>query len=146
MSTKEILNLAVRKAMAESGVRQWQVADAYGCTEREFSRKLRYELSASEKRKVLEIIEQLSSETEEPSEQELVVFKRRRNNKLNIAKQMPLLQHSFPDQDFDIKNSEVVKWLVQQPDIMQLLFNIVRYKEIIFNPETGTWQGKDYAT
>ena len=41
-------------------VKLWQVADALGITDTQFSRKLRYELAAEFKSKVLKLIDQLA--------------------------------------------------------------------------------------
>lgn len=66
--------------------------------------------------------------------------------RLDIAKQMPPLHHAMPGDGFDITKSEVVKWLMSQPEIMQLIFNAVRgQKRIVYDKATGTWRGVDYA-
>lgn len=65
--------------------------------------------------------------------------------RLDVARKMPPLHHSLPGEPFDIAKSEVIEWLVSQPDIMQLVFNAVRNKHIVYNPVTGTWKGVDYA-
>lgn len=46
--------------------------------------------------------------------------KRNRAKILNVAKKIPPLKHSIPGQDFNIQNSEVMKWLVRQPEILKL--------------------------
>jgi len=62
------------------------------------------------------------------------------------ARGMPPLRHSVPGQDYDVRQSEVVRWLVQQPDILQIVFESVKdHKEIVFDRDTGTWRGIDYA-
>lgn len=53
-------NLDLRNAAKKAGVRLWQVAAEYGCNDGNFSRKLRHELPATEKEKILEIIERLA--------------------------------------------------------------------------------------
>ena len=72
------------------------------------------------------------------------MHKRNRSEKLNAAKIMPELKHSVPRQPFDITRSEVVAWLIEQPDILQFIFNKVQNIEIKFNGENGTWVGVDY--
>ncbi len=64
--------------------------------------------------------------------------------RLDIAKQMPPLHHTQPGTDFDITKSDVVKWLMSQSEIMQLVFNAVRTKYIVYNKATKTWHGVDY--
>lgn len=55
-------NIDIRRAAAGSGVRLWQIADALGMTDGNFSRKLRKELSQEEKQMILEIIERIPME------------------------------------------------------------------------------------
>jgi len=57
-------NREIRKAITCSGLKYWQVAKAFGCTDSTFSRKLRIELSAEEKSKLLAIIENLKADQE----------------------------------------------------------------------------------
>lgn len=58
-------NLDVRQAAASAGVRLWQIANEIGLNDGNFSRKLRKELPAEEKRKIFGIIEALSKEVGE---------------------------------------------------------------------------------
>ena len=53
-------NLEIRTAAKKAGVFLWEVADAYGVTDGNFSRKLRKELPADEKEKILVIIDRLA--------------------------------------------------------------------------------------
>lgn len=57
MQNKEIRESAKRK-----GVFLWQIANALGINDGNFSRKLRKELPEEEKNKILAIIDQLSKE------------------------------------------------------------------------------------
>ena len=52
-------NLDIRLAATGAGVRLWQIAEALGITDSSFSRKLRKELSDSQKQDILGIIERL---------------------------------------------------------------------------------------
>lgn len=59
---------------------------------------------------------------------------------------MPALKHSDPTDQFHISKSDVVKWLRDQPAILQAMFNF--YKDsgaIIFDKETGLWRGIDFS-
>lgn len=67
----------------------------------------------------------------------------KRNKLLNIAKEMPPLRHCFPGEAFDIRKSDVVHWLISQPDIQQYIFEKVKNYEIKYNKETGRWEGVD---
>lgn len=55
-------NEDVRNAICSSGVKFWQVADAYGVSDSSFTRLLRTELPRSKKEIILEIISNLASE------------------------------------------------------------------------------------
>ena len=55
-------NREVRLTAAGAGVRLWQIAEALGIADYTLSRKLRRELPAEEKQKILEIIEDLAQE------------------------------------------------------------------------------------
>ena len=52
----------IRLAAASSGVKLWQIADALGMTDGNFSRKLRKELSQEEKAEILAIIKRIPME------------------------------------------------------------------------------------
>lgn len=55
-------NQDIRQTAAGAGVKLWQIADALGIADCNFSRKLRKELPQEEKDKILAIIERLSQE------------------------------------------------------------------------------------
>ena len=55
-------NTDIREAAKTAGIRLWQIADKLGITDGNFSRKLRKELSADEKQKIIAIISELSGE------------------------------------------------------------------------------------
>ena len=55
-------NENIRQAAKSAGVKLWQVAEAVGVNDGNFSRKLRHELPEDEKQKILEIIDRLSKE------------------------------------------------------------------------------------
>ena len=57
-----MLNQDIRQAAAGAGIKLWQVADALGIADCSLSRKLRRELPAADKEKIMEIIENLSKE------------------------------------------------------------------------------------
>ena len=58
-------NTEIRLAAAGSGVKLWQIADALGMTDGNFSRKLRKELSEEEREKILSIIQEISEQNED---------------------------------------------------------------------------------
>ena len=58
------------------------------------------------------------------------------------AAQMPALFHSLPDQDFDSAKSEVVRWLCEQWEIRQAMFDYYKDKgAIVFDRAIGKWKG-----
>ena len=57
-------NLDVRFAANKAGVKLWQIADAIGMVDSNFSRKLRKELPDDEKAKIFEIIRRIAEEAE----------------------------------------------------------------------------------
>jgi len=50
-------NKDIKRAIGGRGLTQWQVADALGISEATFYRKMRNELPAEEKQKILAVIE-----------------------------------------------------------------------------------------
>lgn len=63
-----MLNQDIRTAAKEAGVFLWQIAERYGINDGNFSRKLRKELPAEEKEKILAIIETLAAEQREAAQ------------------------------------------------------------------------------
>ena len=62
---------------------------------------------------------------------------------LKVVLNMPALSH-WPDreQPFDISQSQVTQWLIQQPDCLSWLFESVRWRGlIVFNEESKLWEG-----
>lgn len=55
-------NQRIREAAKAAGVKLWQVAEAYGLSDGNFSRKLRHELPEKEQKRILKIIEELKKE------------------------------------------------------------------------------------
>ena len=59
---KLMYNQDIRQKAERSGVRLWQIAEALGVADCNFSRKLRKELPQEEKEKIFSIIEKLAQE------------------------------------------------------------------------------------
>lgn len=55
-------NQRIREAATAAGVKLWQIAEAYGLSDGNFSRKLRRELPEEEQKRILKIIEELKKE------------------------------------------------------------------------------------
>ena len=62
-----LANTEIREAAKRNGVRLWQVAEGIGISDAAFSRKLRRELSASERERVMTVIEKQAEEGREVS-------------------------------------------------------------------------------
>lgn len=68
-----------------------------------------------------------------------------RRTSLDVAKTMPPLRHTVGDQ-FDINTSEVVNWLIKQPQVRQYIFRTTSAAGlIVYDPATGTWSGKNHT-
>ncbi|MEG2235205.1 MAG: hypothetical protein RR144_02020 [Clostridia bacterium] len=59
---KNITNKDIRNAMKESKVKYYQVADAIGIQDSNFSRLLRYELCDEYKQKIFKVIQEIKEE------------------------------------------------------------------------------------
>ena len=57
----EKANKDIRKAIKDSNLKYYVVANAYGMTDGNFSRLLRFELSEEKKAKIMAIIDQLKA-------------------------------------------------------------------------------------
>ena len=55
-------NLEIRKKAKDSGVMLWEIAEKYGLSDTNFSKKLRRELNEKERQKIFSIIETIASE------------------------------------------------------------------------------------
>lgn len=58
-------NLELKKYAKEKGVKLWQIAAELGINDGNFSRKLRKELPAEQKEKIMQIIDRLAEEVKE---------------------------------------------------------------------------------
>lgn len=56
---EKMANEDIRKKLKINNIKYWQVANEYGITDGNFSRKLRKELSSAEKKKIFNIIDKL---------------------------------------------------------------------------------------
>jgi hypothetical protein len=60
---------------------------------------------------------------------------------MRVAATMPECKHSNVE-PFDIHKSEVVKWLIAQPEILQAMFNFYHDRgAIVFDQEQRLWRG-----
>ncbi|MBP1546316.1 MAG: hypothetical protein J6A37_06930 [Oscillospiraceae bacterium] len=72
-------------------------------------------------------------------------MKKCRSKKLMVARNMPPLYHRIPGQTFDITQSDVLKWLTSQPEILNYIWdNIKNSDDVYYDAATGKWCGADY--
>ncbi len=70
---------------------------------------------------------------------------RKRSKLLDVAKNMPPSYHTLPGVEFNIKNSEVINWLIDQPEILNFLWNQIKQsKDVYYDPVTKVWTGVDW--
>lgn len=61
---------------------------------------------------------------------------------LEVGKEMPLLYHSFPDEPYDPKQSQVLRWISEQPELMEWIFKQLKSVGYITHiPQWGAWKG-----
>ena len=69
----------------------------------------------------------------------------KRSKILDVSRFMPPLRHSIPGQEFDIRKSEVMQWMLKNPATWNYIWNNIKQSGAVeYNPATGTWQGVDY--
>lgn len=70
---------------------------------------------------------------------------RYQRKQLEVGRKLPPSYHKLPGQDFDLKKSEAVKWLIDQPEVLNFVMDIMNKSEaIVYDKVTGKWQGIDY--
>lgn len=80
------------------------------------------------------------------------MMKKRRTKKdelLDVAKKMPPLHHGMQGKDFDWDKSETMKWLLEQEEILNFIWQSIcnrgeASRLVKYDRGTGTWQGVDY--
>lgn len=71
--------------------------------------------------------------------------KKVRSKRLEFGKRMPPLYHTIPGQDFWYSESEVLKWIANQPTLLNWVKDQLRTAGYItYDRETGKWTGIDY--
>jgi hypothetical protein len=63
------------------------------------------------------------------------------NKNMRAAANMPRMKHKEED-PFDIMKSKAAEWLINQPEIRQMVFDLARSsKAIVYDKGTNTWIG-----
>lgn len=66
------------------------------------------------------------------------------SKRFQSATMMPPLRHKI-GLEYDQQNSEVINWLLSQPEIREYVFRRAESGGlIVFNKTTRTWQGRDW--
>ena len=51
----------------------------------------------------------------------------------------------YPGEDFDIRKSRTLWWLIKQPEVLNYVWNIIQSsKAIIYDQDIGKWKGVDF--
>lgn len=70
---------------------------------------------------------------------------KKRSKLLEVARMLPPSYHTLPGEEFDIEKSEVIHWLVDQPEILNFLWNNIKQSgDVAYDSATGLWQGIDW--
>ena len=60
----------------------------------------------------------------------------------SFLRTIPPLRHSVPGELFDLSKSELINWLVAQPQVREWLYHKVRYSgRVTFDAASGVWRG-----
>lgn len=71
--------------------------------------------------------------------------KSKRSKKLVVGRFMPPLYHKLPTEEYDVRKSEAVNWLIKNPAILEFVWQQFKQsKDVVFDPSTGKWQGVDW--
>jgi hypothetical protein len=66
--------------------------------------------------------------------------------KFEAISEMPPLHHKLPGQEFDWSKSEVMNWIVSQPQVRDYIYCKAANAGLIeYNNATGKWTGRDYV-
>lgn len=67
------------------------------------------------------------------------------DRRLEIARQMPPLRKTPFGKKYDASQDEVLRWIKEQPELLNLLADKLRsWGCITFDKVSGTWKGVDY--
>ncbi|WP_251421166.1 MULTISPECIES: hypothetical protein [Lactococcus] len=71
--------------------------------------------------------------------------KGRISKKLDGVRKMPPSYHTIPGHEFSYEKSEVMNYLKNDDEAMNWFFRLMQTNElIVYDPNTGRWQGNDY--
>lgn len=71
--------------------------------------------------------------------------KKKRSKNLEILKKMPPLYHTLPNHKFETQKSELMNWVLNQPEILNWLVGYLKDTNYIeYNNLTGQWTGIEH--
>ena len=61
-----------------------------------------------------------------------------------VAASMPPLQRT-PGSEYSATRDQVLNWFSCQPELINVIISKAQYEGlIVYDPQTGTWRGRDY--
>lgn len=70
---------------------------------------------------------------------------KKRSKKLMVGRNLPPSYHKKPEKEYNVKESEAVQWLIERPSILEFIWDQFKQSgDIVYDPDTGKWQGIDY--
>ena len=67
---------------------------------------------------------------------------RKKSKLLEVGKEMPLLYHRFPDEEYDPTQSQVLEWISKQPELMEWIFAQLKSTGyIVYDSQWQAWRG-----
>ena len=67
---------------------------------------------------------------------------RKKSKLLEVGKEMPILYHRFPDEEYDPTQSQVLEWISKQTELMEWIFAQLKSTGyIIYDPQWEAWRG-----
>lgn len=70
---------------------------------------------------------------------------RKKSKLLEVGKEMPMLYHLFPDEEYDPTQSQVLRWISEQPELMEWIFKQLKSTGyIVYDPQWEAWRGVNF--
>ena len=70
---------------------------------------------------------------------------KKRSKKLEVGRHMPPLYHKLPGEDYDVRKSPAVKWLIKNPAILEFVWDQFKQSsDVIYDADSGKWIGVDW--
>ncbi len=65
---------------------------------------------------------------------------------VDAARRMPPLYHTLPGEEFNLRKSRTLWWLIKQLPVLKYIWDIVKQSgAITYNPNTKKWVGVDFV-